>query len=111
MPPSALALTITDSGSSVAGSEYSLQCEVSLTVSGLTYSPTAEWTASNNNILVSSTGNMSTLTFPTLRTSQGGSYTCVGRLVSPALTQPLEVPQTKRVIAESELVQVHCHAI
>ena len=108
MPPSVVTLTITESGSLVAGSECSLLCEISPTVSGLINSPTAVWTSNNSDSLVSSTGNMSTLTFLALRTSQGGSYTCVGRLVSPALTQPLEVPRTRTVIVESECTP-HVH--
>ena len=78
---------------------YSLTCNVSKTVSGLTNSPTATWTiggmavTNDNGISVShTTGDTtvtSTLTFDPLRTSHEGSFVCSGTLTSPALDTAL----------------------
>ncbi|XP_064386134.1 mucin-2-like isoform X4 [Halichondria panicea] len=98
VPPDILDFTITPVGSPTAGSEYSLLCEVSLSISGLVNTPTAVWTATDNDFTVISSGDASTLTFSPLRTSHGrAGYTCVGQLVSPALDQVME-DQTQRAV-------------
>ena len=78
---------------------YSLTCNVSKTVGGLTGSPTATWTTgvvavtNGNGITVSDTiGDTivtSTLTFNPLRTSHEGSFVCSGTLTSPVLDAAL----------------------
>lgn len=102
MPDNALSFNITASGSPTAGSQYTLTCEVSLAVSGLANTPTAVWSGDGSDPTVSSDGSQSTLTFPNLRTLQGGNYFCQGRLESPALEQPLVVMQIQTVIVESK---------
>ncbi|XP_064386142.1 mucin-2-like isoform X2 [Halichondria panicea] len=100
VPPDILDFTITPVGSPTAGSEYSLRCEVSLSISGLVNPPTAVWTVSGNDLLVSSSGDASTLTFSPLRTLQAATYTCTGQLVSPALQQPLTDVQTHSITVD-----------
>ena len=78
---------------------YSLTCNVSKTVSGLTNTPTAMWTTggepvtNGNGITVTGTTGdttvTSTLTFDPLRTSHEGSFVCSGTLTSPALDTAL----------------------
>ena len=70
--------TITPSGTSTAGSSYSLECSV--TVNGSTATPTITWLDPMNSTvpsdMVSTTGSMSTLTFNSLSASHAGTYTC-----------------------------------
>ena len=78
---------------------YSLTCNVSKIVGGLTDSPTAMWTTrgvavtNGNGITVTDTTGdttvTSTLTFNPLRTSYEGSFVCSGTLTSPALDTAL----------------------
>ena len=78
---------------------YSLTCNVSKTVGGLTGSPTAIWTTggvaitNGNGITVSDTTGdttvTSTLTFNPLRTSHEGRFVCSGTLTSAALDTAL----------------------
>ncbi len=107
VPPNILDFTITPVGSPTAGSDYSLRCEVSLSISGLVNPPTAVWSVSGNDLLVSSSGDASTLTFSPLRTLQAATYTCTGQLVSPALQQPLTDVQTHSITVDSECILLH----
>ena len=78
---------------------YSLTCNVSKTVGGLTNTPTVMWTTggepvtNGNRITVSGTTGdttvTSTLTFDPLRTSHEGGFVCSGTLTSPALDTAL----------------------
>ena len=67
-------------------------------MSGLTETPTAQWFDSKGLITEGngavSTGEQSTLTFFTLKTSHAGSYRCEGSVTSPALEQPLVTNST-----------------
>ena len=99
VPSDAVTTTISSSGTATAGMVYSLTCNVSKTVGGLTNTPTAIWTTggvavtNGNGITVSGTTEdmtvTSTLTFDPLRTSHEGSFVCSGTLTSPALDTPL----------------------
>ena len=103
VPPNAITATVSSSGTATAGMVYSLTCNVSKTVGGLTGSPTAIWTTggvavtNGNGITVSGTTGdttvTSTLTFDPLRTSHEGSFVCSGTLISPALDTAL-MPST-----------------
>ena len=107
VPSGILDFTITPVGSPTAGSEYSLLCEVSLSISGLVNTPTAVWTATANDFTVSSSGTESTLTFSPLRTSHGrAGYTCVGQLQSPALDQLLEGQTQRHVMVTSRSLDI-----
>ena len=99
VPPTAIDITNSSSGTARAGMTYSLTCTVSKTVDGLINSPTATWTTggvavSNGNAItvstmITETTATSTLTFDPLRTTQNGRYSCDGTLTSPALDTPL----------------------
>ena len=107
MPPDILDFTITPAGSPTAGSEYSLLCEVSLSISGLVNTPTAVWAVSGDDLTVASSGDASTLTFSPLRTSHGrAGYTCVGQLVSPALDQVTEDQTQRDVMVTSKSMNI-----
>ena len=99
VPPNAITATVSRSGTATAGMVYSLTCNVSKTVGGLTNTPTAMWTTggeavtNRNGITVTDTTGdttvTSTLTFDPLRTSHDGSFVCSGTLTSPALDTAL----------------------
>ena len=96
---------------------YSLTCNVSKTVSGLTNSPTATWTTggvavtNGNGITVTgTTGDMtvtSTLTFDPLRTSHEGSFVCSGTLTSPALNTALTFPAMEELEIRSKAIYLY----
>ena len=103
VPPDAITATVSSSGTATAGMVYSLTCNVSKTVGGLTNTPTATWTTggvavtNGNGITVNGTTGdttvTSTLTFDPLRTSHEGSFVCSGTLTSQALDTAL-MPST-----------------
>ena len=73
-----ISISITASGTNIAGETYSLEC--SATVTGSTDQPTITWLDQINNPvpseMVTTTGSMSTLTFNPLVASHAGTYTC-----------------------------------
>ena len=84
-----ITVSITTSGTNTTGETYSLVCYI--TVTGSTDQPTITWLDPMNNTvpfeMVSTTGNMSTLTFNPLAASHAGTYTCramVGSVVKTA---------------------------
>ena len=95
---------------------YSLTCNVSKTVGGLTNFPTAMWTTggvaitNGNGITVSgTTGEMtvtSTLTFNPLQTSHEGSFMCSGTLTSPALDTALISSVTEELEIQSKTASI-----
>ena len=97
-PPS-ITVSITTSGTNIAGETYSLEC--SATVTGSVDQPTVTWLDSVNNPvhseMVTTTGSMSTLTFDPLAASHAGTYTCRAT-VAGNVTQT----DTKVVSVESE---------
>ena len=113
VPPTALAASVSRSGTARAGMTYNLTCTVSKTVDGLINSPTATWTAwgeevtNGDGIAVSTmtndTASISTLTFDPLRTSHNGIYSCVGTLTSPALDTPLMPSTVETLSVQSEI--------
>ena len=87
-------------GALTVGQSYSLTCTI--TLDGITGSPTIEWLGANNNpvsnsssvtveniVMVDDSAFESTLVFFSLRTSHGGQYTCraiLGRVSAMADT-------------------------
>ena len=116
VPPDAITATVSSSGTATAGMVYSLTCNVSKTVGGLTGSPTATWTTgvvavtNGNGITVSDTiGDTivtSTLTFNPLRTSHEGSFVCSGTLTSPALDTALISSATEELNVQSKTASI-----
>ena len=74
-------VSLTPSGTAIAGQSYSLICSV--TVTGSNDTPTITWLDPIDNQIttgVETTGKMSTLTFNPLAASHTGQYTCEVRL-------------------------------
>ena len=83
-------------GTTVAGSEFTLMCNVTEAISGLSNVPTATWlytdgepVTSTSDITIETTHtesiSIATLTFNPLRVAHGRVYRCIGSLVSAAL--------------------------
>ena len=116
VPSDPINATVTRSGSSVAGSEFTLTCVISEAISGLANRPTAIWlnTADEERPVVSgdgitiatpSPGNnvaRSTLTFNPLKTSHNRAYTCSGSITSLAENQPRTVSALETVTVQSK---------
>ena len=113
VPPGSILIDVTDSGSLIAGDKYSLTCNVTKNNPGLTSRPSAQWITSNggevmpvadikvdklDEALVSSVR----LTFPSLRTSLGGNYTCRGVIPTPAVEGGVMASVNSTVIVQSE---------
>ncbi len=96
VPMNSTSLDVSQSGSTVAGSEYTLTCNVSETISGFTNMPSAVWLLAGSNVPVPSGGDITITTtrsnnsatailnFNPLRTSHDAAYICRGTLMSPA---------------------------
>ena len=88
-------VTITPSGSSTAGSPYTLTCTV-MVVNGLVVVPQVMWlkngsSAGGNNISLAQLmvfGNTSNrdLLFKPLHTSDGGQYSCIANVSLPVIS-------------------------
>ncbi len=108
VPDGAISIVTSVSGVASAGEVYSLICSVSEVITGLTGVPQAVWTDSDGNVMtgnditVTSSDGMSTITFNPLKLSDGDMYTCTGSLESPALSSPLTVDESRGVIVTSE---------
>jgi len=107
-----------DAGPLTAGQSYSLTCTI--TLDGITGTPTIEWLDPNNNpvsnsssvtveniVMVNNSAYDRTLAFSSLRTSHGGQYTCQAILgqVSAVASSELLV---QSVYAKSVKFYVHC---
>ena len=108
VPDGAISIATSVRGTATAGDVYSLICSISEVISGLTGVPQAVWTDSEGNVVtgnditVTSSDGMSTLTFDPLKLSNGDTYTCTGSLQSPPLSNPLTVVESRPVIVTSE---------
>ena len=98
--PASISVSITASGTNTAGQTYRLVC--SATVTGSTDQPTFTWLDPMNNSvpsgMVTTTGNMSTLTFSPLAISHAGTYTC--RVTAGGVTET----QTYDIIVNSKYI-------
>ena len=86
-------VTITPSGSSTAGSPYTLTCTV-MVVNGLVVVPQVMWLMNGKSVIGGNgtsgmvTGNTTTLTlqFNPLYTSDGGQYSCITNVSIPIIS-------------------------
>ena len=91
-----------DAGPLTAGQSYNLTCTV--TLDGITGSPTIEWLDPNNNpvsnsssitmenvLMVNNYAYDRTLAFSSLRTSHGGQYICRAALVQASAVASSEI--------------------
>ena len=83
LPPN---VSISSSGDSIAGEEYTLECSASV-VNGLVVLPDLKITAPNSTV-ISSSMNTSSLVymFSSLKTSDGGPYTCTATVYITGVT-------------------------
>ncbi len=108
MPDGAILVVTSFSGTPTAGEMYSLNCTVQEDILGLTGEPVAVWMDSNGNVMtgdditVTPSNGISTLTFNPLKATNADTYTCTGSLQSPALSTPLTVTQQQRVVVTRE---------
>ena len=110
-----IAISISTSGSLVAGSEYNLTCVVYKLFTGLTGSPVATWTAANNaplpgTVFTSSSnyGIIAKLNINPLRTSYPSSYTCRGSYFSPADNITRTDEETMNILIQSKMMVYIC---
>ena len=100
--PVSISVSITPSGTNVAGETYSLEC--SATVTGSTDQPTITWLNSGAQIMSDATrmvsattmnagdgGYSSTLTFNPLAASHAGTYTCRAMVGEAVQSETMEV--------------------
>ncbi len=109
----ALNLTTEVSGVPTAGQIYSLTCNVTEIVDGLTGSPAVEWLSSpavdvdrlDLGVNNPETSASEKITFNPLLTSHGREYTCRAMLNSPAVEGGnITAADTQTVIVESKLL-------
>ena len=102
VPPTAIATSVSALGPPVAGYNFTLSCTVTLTA-GLLGPPLVVWVDASGQ-QISSTEDITlgdpailgqvtnrTLNFDPIRTSDGGTYTCLATLSSSALATPLNI--------------------
>ena len=85
-------VTITPSGSSTAGSPYTLTCTV-MVVNGLVVVPQVIWLKNGTSVVGDVTSGMAsantttlTLQFNPLHTSNGGQYSCIANVSIPIIS-------------------------
>ena len=104
-------MSITPSGTNTAGETYSLVCSV--TVTGSIDQLTITWLDPVNNTvpseMVTTTGNMSTLTFDPLVISHAGTYTCRATLGDDVQTATVTVTVQSKCSLPVSLLPVHMH--
>ncbi len=103
----------------MAGSEFTLTCEVSEVISGLGDTPTAIWLNSDgeqvmsddDGIIIATTPGdgmtITMLTFDPLKTSHDKRYTCRGSISSPAEDDPIVTTAAGDVEVQSKSPQHH----
>ena len=93
-------VSISSSWDSIAGQKYSLNCSASV-VDGLVVLPDLKLTAPNSTV-ISSSINTSSLVymFSSLKTSDGGSYTCTATVYITGVTFH-QSPTTEIIIVAS----------
>ncbi len=113
----ALNLATEVSGVSTAGQIYSLTCNVTEIIDGLTGSPAVEWLSSpvammDLGVDVSGTSASRRITFNPLQTSLGNEYTCRATLDSPAVEGgTITATDTQTVIVDSKLLNCNTFGI
>ena len=112
VPPGSITASVSQSGSMVAGSEFTLTCVITEVIPGLTNMPSAMWLGINSEPVTSGNGITLTtsrndtsataiLNFNPLKASHGIVYTCIGNLVTPTQREPLQVMNEARFWVQS----------
>ena len=109
-------VTITPSGSSTAGSPYTLTCTV-MVVNGLVVVPQVMWLKNGARVVVGNgisvtpgvvSANTTTLTlqFNPLHTSDGGQYSCIANVSLPVIsTTELYTNNTYTTVVQSKPIE------
>ncbi len=112
MPEPALSLTTEVSGDLTIGQNYSLTCNVTEIIDGLTDSPAVEWLNNTGTVMDLSVADSGTsasqrITFNPLQTSHAGEHTCRATLDSPAVEGgTITMVDMQSVTVESEQTSV-----
>ena len=106
-----------EDGSNIPGQALSLLCVVDV-IDGLVVQPVIVWekyasseSVSANNISVDTSriGNNSTLTFPSLRTSDAGLYTCRAFVTIDSIDVNVTAQDTQNITLQSEYVPLRSY--
>ena len=92
-------VSISSSGDSIAGEEYSLECSTSV-VDGLVVLPDLKIVGPNSTMSLMNTSSLVYM-FSSLRTSDGGLYTCTATVNITGVTFH-QSPTTETIIVASE---------
>ena len=118
-PPQVVHIFHSTNQSTIAGTEYSLHCNVIRegTLSSSTYLEII-WLDINNEVSTSNSDTVingftnstdtnitSTLTFPYIRTSQAGRYTCAVNMTIPGVVEDRQVRRTTDVYVQSKQIK------
>ena len=112
VPPGSITASVSQSGSVVAGSEFTLTCVITEVISGLTNMPSAMWlginsepVTSGNGITLTTSSNDTSATailnFNPLKDSHGTVYVCIGNLATPTQREPLQFTNETRFRVQS----------
>ena len=123
VPSDPITATVNTTGSTVAGSEFILNCIISETFSGLTDTPTSMWlkdlsdggvpVTSGNGITIATSSTddiaVSVLTFDPLKASHDETYRCSGSITSPADDDLMDVTTDIDINVQSKRVFHHMY--
>ena len=112
VPPGSITASVSQSGSMVAGSEFTLTCVITEAIPGLINMPSAMWLGINSEPVTSGNGITLTtsrndtsataiLNFSPLKASNGIVYECIGNLATPTQREPLQVMSEARFRVQS----------
>ena len=110
--PGSITASVSQSGSVVAGSEFTLTCVITEVIPGLTNMPSAMWlginsepVTSGNGITLTTSSNDTSATailnFNPLKASHDTVYMCIGNLATPTQREPLQVMNEGRFMVQS----------
>ena len=99
-----VSVATSQSGSGVAGQEYSITCNV-VGADNLAATFSIEWRDPDNNMLLSGSSSSLTYTFTPLAESDAGIYTCVATVSSTLLSNPRTPSDTLSITVTSKCVQ------
>ena len=112
VPPGSITASVSQSGSVVVGSEFTLTCVITQVIPGLTNMPSATWLGINSEPVTSGNGITLTtsrndtsataiLNFNPLKVSHDTVYRCIGNLATLTQGEPLQVMNEARFRVQS----------
>jgi hypothetical protein len=94
----------------MAGQPLTLTCSASIQ-EGIRGTPVLTWTREDASLSSDVTSAPPLLSFPSLRTSHAGRYTCTARLSIPEAGVDISGINTTNVSIQCIIIQLHCHCI